>query len=170
MSEHLLRYNNKDRRTKRLQAKEKLRKKKERTASQSPAPEVNAVQQEQAAKKAKQQQGAGDGQMEHVEDGTPGAASGRQRSRSNVSLVAPELGGYLTEIIQHFHSLGDDEERQLLLGNVLEEIAGKEMRVTADPACSRHIETLLGIASPAQLIGFLRAILDMGGLFEVAVR
>ena len=155
MSEHLLRYNNKDRRTKRLQAKEKLRKKKERTASQSPAPEVNAVQQEQAAKKAKQQQGA---------------ASGRQRSRSNVSLVAPELGGYLTEIIQHFHSLGDDEERQLLLGNVLEEIAGKEMRVTADPACSRHIETLLGIASPAQLIGFLRAILDMGGLFEVAVR
>jgi nucleolar protein 9 len=64
----------------------------------------------------------------------------------------------------------DEEDKQLLVANVMEEIAGKEQKAAADPACSRHIEALLSIAQPAQLIAFLRSIMDTGGMFELAVR
>lgn len=37
-----------------------------------------------------------------------------------------ETSKYLGEVIAHFNTLVDDEERQLLVANVMEEIAGKQ--------------------------------------------
>lgn len=45
-------------------------------------------------------------------------------SRSKVSLVPKETATYLTEVMAHFKTLIDGEEKALLVGNVLEEIAG----------------------------------------------
>lgn len=76
----------------------------------------------------------------------------------------------LADIITHFQTLVDDEERQLLVANVMEEIAGKEQKAAADPTCSRHIEALLCVAQPSQLTAFLTSIMDTGGMFELAAR
>lgn len=89
--------------------------------------------------------------------------SGRRRK----SLVSPETASYLEEVVAHFKTLVDDEERCLLVGNVLEEVSGHEVQVAGDPVCSRHIETLMGAASASQLLAFLTAVSDVDGFFAV---
>ncbi len=89
--------------------------------------------------------------------------SGRRRK----SLVNPETASYLEEVVAHFKTLVDDEERCLLVGNVLEEVSGHEVKVAGDPVCSRHIETLMGAASAPQLLAFLTAVSDVDGFFSV---
>lgn len=70
-------------------------------------------------------------------------------------------------------SLMDKQTLQLMFTthvSLLYLITGKEQKAAADPACSRHIETLLAAAPPAQLISFLGSIMDTGGMFELAMR
>ncbi|KAJ9532879.1 hypothetical protein QJQ45_010985 [Haematococcus lacustris] len=104
-----------------------------------------------------------------AEDSHASAAAGKQ-SRSHISLVPQELSSYLSEVHQHFQTLVDDEERQLLVSNVLQEVAGSEALVTADPVCSRLMESLLSCAQPGQLVAVLAAVVASGGIQQVAVR
>jgi hypothetical protein len=78
--------------------------------------------------------------------------------------------GYTQEVVRHLSTLTDDEDRQLLVNNVLEEIRGKELQVAGDPKCSRDIETLLAHGSAAHLISYLSACLESGDLSQLAVR
>ncbi|KAJ9532532.1 hypothetical protein QJQ45_010607 [Haematococcus lacustris] len=103
-----------------------------------------------------------------AEDSHASAAAGKQ-SRSHISLVPQELSSYLSEVHQHFQTLVDDEERQLLVSNVLQEVAGSEALVTADPVCSRLMESLLSCAQPGQLVAVLAAVVASGGIQQVAV-
>ncbi|MEW5306821.1 MAG: hypothetical protein WDW36_009259 [Sanguina aurantia] len=88
--------------------------------------------------------------------------------RARKETVPEETASYLTDIIKHFKTLIDDEEKQLLVGNVLEEIAGKELGIASDSACSRHVELLLGSAQPQQLIQFLTSIVEQDGFVLLA--
>jgi hypothetical protein len=105
---------------------------------------------------------------EHVEagDGWAGDANGR-RGRRGRSQVPPETLTYLEEVVAHFQTLVDDEERSLLVGNVLEEISGREVTVAGDAVCSRHVETLMSAASAPQLMAFLTSVSDVDGLFAL---
>eukprot|EP00983_Pelagomonas_calceolata_P087739 1157024-Pelagomonas_calceolata.AAC.1 len=107
---------------------------------------------------------------EEAEGGAPANTKGAERRRSAISVVGDETSTYLSEVMAHFQTLVEDEERQLLVANVMEEIAGKEQKAAADPVCSRHIEALLSVAQASQLTAFLSSIMDTGGLFELAVR
>ncbi|GLC52285.1 hypothetical protein PLESTB_000605000 [Pleodorina starrii] len=95
-----------------------------------------------------------------------GAEDGGQRRRSK-SLVSPETASYLEDVVAHFKTLVDDEERALLVGNVLEEISGKEVKVAGDPICSRHVETLMAAAQAQQLLKFLTSVSDVDGFFTL---
>lgn len=102
---------------------------------------------------------------EAADGGVAGAAD--SSNPDGKLLVSEQDAQYLSEVIQHFKTLVDDEERQLLLGNVMEELRGKEAKVAADPICSRHIEKLLAHASSAQLLQFIRACLQEDTLFQL---
>jgi hypothetical protein len=86
------------------------------------------------------------------------------------SRVEPETLAYLTEVSAHLETLEDAEERELLLNNVLEELEGKELRVAADAACSRLLETLLAPAAPRHLIAFMGAFADEDAMYKLAGR
>lgn len=170
-------------------AKLKPKKKKRKQKKQQAVEVVDGAQQEQAHKRGPpqpnaQEEGAAGGQggqqgRQGGGGGGGGAAAaaaagdaGARGGRPGGSRLEVEAATatYLSEVIGHFGGLEDDEEKALLLGNVLEEIAGKEARVAADPVCSRHLEALLAIAQPAQLSAFLRSIMDGGGMLQLAVR
>lgn len=85
-------------------------------------------------------------------------------------LVAAETATYLEEVVAHFKTLLDEEERALLVGNVLEELAGKEQPVAADPICSRHVEVLMASAQVQHVLQYLAAIADADALFSVVSR
>lgn len=53
--------------------------------------------------------------------------------------------------------MDDDEERQLLADNVLEEAAGRAAALATDAACSRVLEALLPLASTPRLAAFVSA-------------
>ena len=116
------------------------------------APVANAV-----AEEPRQQQQGEDGA--DAEDG--------ERPRL---LVSSETSEYLQEIVGHFKTLIDDEERSLLVGNVLEEIAGKEALIAADPICSRHVELLMAAAQPQQLLMYLASISEPEAFYAVVSR
>lgn len=86
------------------------------------------------------------------------------------SRVDSETVTYLTEVSEHFKTLADDEERELLVQNVLEEVAGKELSIATDAVTSRLIEHVLTGASAAQLINFMRAFADEDNLYRLAGR
>lgn len=92
---------------------------------------------------------------------------GGRYGRRNRSQVNPETLTYLEEVVGHFQTLVDDEERSLLVGNVLDELAGKEVKVGSDPVCSRHVETLMASAQAGQLLRFLTSVSDVDGLFTL---
>lgn len=102
-----------------------------------------------------------------------GAVGGRAVPRSGGS-VPEETLQYLEEVVAHFQTLpaesSDDtgEERVLLVGNVLDELAGKEVLVAGDQVTSRHLETLLTAASPMQLQQLLRSIHACEGIQALA--
>ncbi|KAG2451956.1 hypothetical protein HYH02_003730 [Chlamydomonas schloesseri] len=102
------------------------------------------------------------GAYEGAEDGVGGRFGRRNRSQVN-----PETLTYLEEVVGHFQTLVDDEERSLLVGNVLDELAGKEVKVGSDPVCSRHVETLMASAQAGQLLRFLTSVSDVDGLFTL---
>jgi hypothetical protein len=138
------------------------------------AVEVDAVAAENAAKRAAPVSGDGGASDSQAGFASEPAAAGdggdERRSRSSISLVPPQTAKYLAEVTEHFKGLIDDEERGLLVANVLEEIAGKEALVAGDPQASRQLEVLLVGANPAQLIAFMQAVLGSGGLSNVAAR
>lgn len=85
------------------------------------------------------------------------------------SRVEDETFQYLTEVHQHYKTLMDEEERELLVGNVLAEIRGREIGICSDAPCSRMMEDFLGGAQPAQLLEFLGRFCDQELLFRYAV-
>lgn len=124
---------------------------------------VDASVEERKAQKSNK-----DDSMQHNER----SAGGRAVPRGGGS-VPSETVQYLEEVVAHFQTLpaatGDNcnevgEERMLLVGNVLEELAGKEVLVAGDQACSRHIETLLTGASSSQLLQLLTSIHECEGI------
>ncbi|GLI69480.1 hypothetical protein VaNZ11_014112 [Volvox africanus] len=97
---------------------------------------------------------------------TENAHNGHHGKRQR-SLVNPETASYLEDVVAHFKTLVDDEERALLVGNVLEEILGKEVKVAGDPVCSRHVEILMAAASAQHLMMFLTSVSDVDGFFTL---
>ena len=51
----------------------------------------------------------------------------------------------------------------LQVGNVLEEVAGKVVKVSTDAACSRILETLLPAADAQHLLAFLEPLIEGEG-------
>lgn len=74
------------------------------------------------------------------------------------------------QIISHFKTLTEGEEKQLLIGNVLEELKGKEAQVAGDQVCSRHLEVLLAAATASQLLQLLGSISDATAVQEISSR
>jgi hypothetical protein len=118
------------------------------------------------------------GEGGEAEGGTRGV-EGRSRPKQSFgntpwepgkSRVEPETLAYLTEVSEHAATLEDAEERDLLLGNVLEELEGKELRVAADAVCSRLLEALLAPAAPRHLIAFMGAFTAEDDLYKLAGR
>ena len=89
------------------------------------------------AKRAREEEGAGGGE------------------RPRVSRVDAATSSYFEELSATLRSLYDDEERQLLADNALDEVEGREAEVAADAACSRVVEALLPLASPDRSCRFL---------------
>lgn len=92
------------------------------------------------------------------------------QDRRHKSLVNPETVSYLEDVVAHFKTLVDDDERSLLVGNVLEEISGKEVKVAGDSVCSRHVELLMAAATAQQLLKFLVSVSDVDGFFTLVSR
>ncbi|KAK9812727.1 hypothetical protein WJX72_002737 [[Myrmecia] bisecta] len=92
---------------------------------------------------------------EEPQDGHGTASSDRFRHRLDEETV-----GYFTEVKTHFDSLEDAEEKSLLVGNVLEEAVGKELKVATDAGCSRILEAFLGSADAAHLGAFTSVFLE----------
>lgn len=112
-------------------------------------------------------------------DAAPHHAAARQRPRQTYgdvpwepgkSRVEPETLQYLTEVSEHAKTLEDNEERELLLNNVLEELEGKELRVAADAVTSRLLESLLARAAPRHLVAFMGAFTDEDAMYKLAGR
>lgn len=99
----------------------------------------------------------------------PGGAFGYAEGEGG-SRVDSETVTYLTEVSTHLKTLMDDEERDLLIQNVLEEVAGKELDIATDAVTSRLIEQLLAGASMAQLMQFMAAFADEDTLYRLAGR
>lgn len=106
-------------------------------------------------------------------------------SSSGFHRLDEETIQYFQEVKSHFDTLEDAEEQALLVqpfcfllhptdlvrsarnrvreacmqqvGNVLEDMAGKEVKVCTDAACSRILEALLPAAQAQQLAAFLGA-------------
>jgi nucleolar protein 9 len=107
---------------------------------------------------------------EAAPNGDNGDDEGAPRGRRSRSLVNPETASYLEDVVSHFKTLVDDEERGLLVGNVLEEISGKEVKVAGDPVCSRHVEILMAAAQAQHLLKFLTSVSDVDGFFMLVSR
>ncbi|GIL74790.1 hypothetical protein Vretimale_2348 [Volvox reticuliferus] len=131
-----------------------MSKKRQRREDEQPAEGVPAITASAGEAAAMVYGGAS---TEHTDDGHSG--------RRQKSLVNPETASYLEDVVAHFKTLVDDEERALLVGNVLEEILGKEVKVAGDPVCSRHVETLMAAASAEHLLKFLTSVSDVNGFF-----
>ncbi|GFR46342.1 hypothetical protein Agub_g7913 [Astrephomene gubernaculifera] len=134
--------------------------KRRRLNDENPDAEEGAVEAPPASESQAAAAGAGGGDEGDADEG----GFNRRRNRS---LVNPETATYLEEVVAHFKTLVDDEERSLLVGNVLEEIAGKEVKVAGDPVCSRHVETLMAAAQAPQLLKFLTSVSDVDGFFSL---
>lgn len=77
---------------------------------------------------------------------------------------------YFAEIQTHLKGFADDEERQLLVGNALEETKGRELQVSTDAACSRVLESLLKLVDPASLVKFATAFLAEDQFFMLCTK
>eukprot|EP00798_Chlamydomonas_sp_ICE-L_P020655 gene20655-27441_t len=92
--------------------------------------------------------------------------SGQWGMQARGPPVPEDTKQYVTEIMIHYKTLINDEEKGILASNVLEEVAGKEKRLATDQACSRHIEQLLSVAPLASLLPFLGSICKEEGVEE----
>eukprot|EP00889_Picochlorum_renovo_P008035 jgi/Picre1/35065/NNA_002530.t1 len=67
------------------------------------------------------------------------------------SRLDSETQSYFREVDAHFKTLVEDgsssEEQEILIGNVFEEIQGREVDIVTDAECSRIVEALIGHAS-----------------------
>lgn len=114
-----------------------------------------------------------------VEDRLPVGFGGRNGAAGEAGLagapaagsrVEPETVAYLQDVVAHAATLDDDEERALLLSNVLEEIGGREQRIASDAVTSRLLEALLAGAPVQQLLAFLGAFTNEDAMYALAGR
>lgn len=106
----------------------------------------------------------------YEEDRAPAEYSHAHKQHAGGSRVEAETVSYLQEVSQHFSTLTDTEEKELLLANVLEEIQGKELRIAADAVTSRLLEQLLAGANASQLMQFMQAFTNEELMFSLAGR
>lgn len=55
------------------------------------------------------------------------------------------------ELLEMNEFAGGDEERTIFIENLYKEVAGKELKIIHSQGCSRLMERLICISSPAQL-------------------
>ena len=146
-----------------VEQKKKKKKGVEKAEAAAPAEPPSST-----AARTTQPEGEGDGgrKREGGERGFQQAEAGEGKQ----SLVNPATAAYLTEVLQHFKTLAEPEEKELLIENVLKELIGKEEEVSTDPVCSRQVEALLGAAQPKQLTQFMMSIVDAGSLQAMVTR
>ncbi|BDA51149.1 Nucleolar protein 9 [Coccomyxa sp. Obi] len=65
---------------------------------------------------------------------------------------------YFVEAKSHLDGLDDPEEQALLVGNVLEDLSGKGVKVSSDPTCSRILESLIPSISEEHMQPLLAAL------------
>lgn len=107
--------------------------------------------------------------QQYEEDRAP-VEYNQHKQHAGGSRVEAETVSYLQEVSQHFSTLTDDDEKELLLANVLEEIQGKELRIASDAVASRLLEQLLVGAPASQLMQFLQAFTNEDLMFSLAGR
>eukprot|EP00878_Enallax_costatus_P019488 GHUV01020561.1.p1 GENE.GHUV01020561.1~~GHUV01020561.1.p1 ORF type:complete len:187 (+),score=52.45 GHUV01020561.1:596-1156(+) len=104
----------------------------------------------------------------YEEQGAPAEFTNRYQQHAGGSRIEAETVSYLQEVSQHFSSLRDPEEKELLLANVLDEIQGKEGRIASDAVTSRLLEQLLAGAPASQLMRFMQAFTNEDLMFLLA--
>ena len=101
-------------------------------------------------------QGNGEGDGDPMEDVMQGAYP---------TLDTPFFGMLDEEEQEYFkhademlemNSFDDAEQRQLFLGNVWREAEGKELKIANSQSCSRLMERLIQLSTPAQLKGLFQ--------------
>ncbi len=137
----------------------KKRRGKEQGDNPDPGQEEDAAPKKARSYAGKQQSPA---QGERTEEAPPSAT--RQ------SRVDPETLAYLTEVCEHYSTISDGEERELLVSNVLEEISGKEQRLASDAVTSRMLEQLLEGAPLQQLLRFFQVFCEQDSMYSLAGR
>ena len=70
------------------------------------------------------------------------------------NFVEDDLKQYLKETSEQV-AVSSEEERAVLVENVLEELQGKEMKVATDAECSRMFETILAASTDVSIIDVL---------------
>lgn len=84
--------------------------------------------------------------------------------------VDDELKGYLKEVSEAVANAADEEEKELLVENALQEVNGKELKVCTDAECSRMLETLVVAASPKVAVDVLCRLAQRETLFSAATK
>ncbi|BDA51236.1 Nucleolar protein 9 [Coccomyxa sp. Obi] len=88
----------------------------------------------------------------------PSPSSAPQEAFGGFHRLDEDTIKYFTEAKSHLDGLDDPEEQALLVGNVLEELSGKEVRVSSDPTCSRILESLIPSISEEHMQPLLAAL------------
>jgi len=91
-----------------------------------------------------------------------------ERGASFGSYVDADLKAYLKETSEQVALAEAGEDREMLVANVLEELAGKEMKVATDADCSRMFELIVAACSDDALLGVLQRLASRETLFTVA--
>ncbi|CAL8466393.1 g5929 [Coccomyxa elongata] len=88
----------------------------------------------------------------------PSPSSAPQEAFGGFHRLDEDTIKYFIEAKSHLDGLDDPEEQALLVGNVLEELSGKEVKVSSDPTCSRILESLIPSISEEHMQPLLAAL------------
>ena len=100
-------------------------------------------------------------QYDQPEGGAGEFHQGRHYSggREHIQLVSDDLQMYVRELANQLTDGGlDEDSKEILVNNALEEFTGKEAQLCKDPVCSRAVQTLVDLFTTAQLINFVRSL------------
>ena len=79
--------------------------------------------------------------------------------REHIQLVSDDMLQYVKELANQLQGDEiDDEGKEILVTNALEEFIGKETQICKDPVCSRAVETLVNLFTTTQLTNFMASL------------
>lgn len=82
--------------------------------------------------------------------------------------IEDDLRNYLQEISSTLDS--DDTDVQQVISSALDEVEGKELKISTDAECSRFLEKLISHASPEQALHILGRVTSRDKLYSIACK